>query len=100
LTVAMGGTVGVGNIAGVATAIALGGPGALFWLLLSGLIGMGTKFCEVTLGLHYRRREAGQPMMGGPMTYIEAGLGPRWKWMAMLFSLFGALAALGIGNMV
>jgi AGCS family alanine or glycine:cation symporter len=90
----------VGNIAGVATAIASGGPGAVFWMLVSGLVGMGTKFCEVTLGLHYRKREPGQPMMGGPMMYITRGLGRRWTWLALLFSLFGALAALGIGNMV
>ncbi|MBP6876016.1 MAG: sodium:alanine symporter family protein [Candidatus Eisenbacteria bacterium] len=100
VTVALGGTVGVGNIAGVATAIALGGPGAVFWMWVSGLLGMATKFAEVVLGLHYRKREPGQPMIGGPMRYIEGGLGPRWKWLAMLFSLFGALAAFGIGNMV
>ncbi len=100
MTVAMGGTVGVGNIAGVATAIALGGPGALFWMLLSGLLGMATKFVEVVLGMHYRQRRPGEPMMGGPMMYITRGLGPTWKWLALLFSLFGALAAFGIGNMV
>jgi AGCS family alanine or glycine:cation symporter len=99
MTVAMGGTVGVGNIAGVATAIAAGGPGALFWMLVSGLIGMATKFAEVTLGVHYRVREPGQPMMGGPMTYITRGLGRNWKWLAVLFCVFGALAGLGIGNM-
>jgi len=100
VTVAMGGTVGVGNIAGVATAIAAGGPGAAFWMLVSGLVGMATKFAEVVLGLHFRRRAPGQPMMGGPMMYIERGLGRRWKWLAVLFCVFGALAALGIGNMV
>ncbi|MFO8014425.1 MAG: sodium:alanine symporter family protein [Phycisphaerae bacterium] len=100
LTVAMGGTVGVGNIAGVATAIALGGPGAIFWMLVSGLLGMATKFAEVVLGMHYRRREPGGPMVGGPMLYIERGLGRRWRWLAVLFAAFGALAAFGIGNMV
>ncbi|HUU93384.1 MAG TPA: sodium:alanine symporter family protein [Phycisphaerae bacterium] len=100
LTVAMGGTVGVGNIAGVATAIALGGPGAVFWMFVSGLVGMATKFAEVVLGMHYRRRVPGEPMMGGPMMYIERGLGRRWRWLAMLFAAFGALAAFGIGNMV
>jgi len=99
LTVAMGGTVGVGNIAGVATAIAAGGPGAIFWMLVSGLVGMATKFAEVVLGLHYRRREPGGPMVGGPMMYITRGLGARWRWLAALFCVFGALAALGIGNM-
>jgi AGCS family alanine or glycine:cation symporter len=100
LTVAMGGTVGVGNIAGVATAIALGGPGAIFWMLVSGIVGMATKFAEVVLGIHFRQRRPGEPMMGGPMMYIAYGLGPGWKWLAMLFCLFGALAAFGIGNMV
>ncbi len=99
MTVAMGGTVGVGNIAGVATAIAAGGPGAIFWMLVSGLVGMATKFAEVVLGLHYRRREPGGPMMGGPMTYITRGLGRRWKPLAVIFCIFGALAGLGIGNM-
>jgi len=99
MTVAMGGTVGVGNIVGVATAIAVGGPGAVFWMLVSGLVGMATKFAEVVLGLHYRRREPGGPMIGGPMMYITRGLGPSWKWLAILFSIFGALAAFGIGNM-
>ena len=100
LTVAMGGTVGVGNIAGVATAIAVGGPGAVFWMLVSGLVGMATKFGEVVLGMHFRRREPGGPMVGGPMTYISAGMGPGWGWLATLFALFGGLAAFGIGNMV
>ena len=100
MTVAMGGTVGVGNIAGVATAIAVGGPGAVFWMLLSGVVGMATKFAEVVLGLHYRQREPGGPMMGGPMTYITNGMGRRWRWLAGIFCVFGALAAFGIGNMV
>ncbi|MFH1681588.1 MAG: alanine/glycine:cation symporter family protein [Candidatus Eisenbacteria bacterium] len=100
LTVAMGGTVGVGNIAGVATAITLGGPGAVFWMWISGLLGMATKFCEVVLGQHYRVREPGGPMIGGPMTYIRRGMGARWGWLASLFCVFGALAAFGIGNMV
>jgi AGCS family alanine or glycine:cation symporter len=100
LNVAMGGTVGVGNIAGVATAIAAGGPGAVFWMWISGLVGMATKFGEVVLGQHYRRREKDGPMVGGPMTYIRRGLGRNWGWLAGLFCIFGALAALGIGNMV
>lgn len=100
ISVAMGGTVGVGNIAGVATAIALGGPGALFWMLVSGVVGMCTKFVEVVLGVHFRVQEPGGPMVGGPMTVITRGLGPKWKWLAVLFSLFGALCAFGIGNMV
>ncbi len=100
MTVAMGGTVGVGNIAGVATAIAAGGPGAVFWMLVSGVFGMATKFAEVVLGMHYRVRHPGEPMMGGPMMYISRGMGPRWRWLAGLFAFFGALAAFGIGNMV
>ena len=99
MTVAMGGTVGVGNIAGVATAIAAGGPGAVFWMLVSGVVGMATKFAEVVLGVHYRAREADGPMVGGPMMYITRGLGRRWKPLAMAFCLFAALAAFGIGNM-
>jgi alanine or glycine:cation symporter, AGCS family len=100
VTVAMGGTVGVGNIAGVATAIALGGPGAIFWMMVSGLIGMATKFAEVVLGLHFRKRDRGGPMMGGPMMYISEGMGRRWRWLSVVFCIFGALAAFGIGNMV
>lgn len=100
VTVAMGGTVGVGNIAGVATAIALGGPGAIFWMLVSGLIGMATKFAEVVLGLQFRKRDRGGPMMGGPMMYISEGMGRRWKWLSLVFCIFGSLAAFGIGNMV
>ncbi|GAB62366.1 amino acid carrier protein [Candidatus Jettenia caeni] len=100
LNVALGGTVGVGNIAGVATAIAAGGPGAIFWMWISGIVGMGTKFFEVALGIHYRTREPGGPMVGGPMMYISRGMGSRWRWLAFAFALFGALAAFGIGNMV
>ena len=100
MSVAMGGTVGVGNIAGVATAIALGGPGAIFWMWISGVVGMGTKFAEVVLGVHYRKRDGDGPMMGGAMMYITRGMGKRWKPLAVLFCIFGALAGLGIGNMV
>ncbi len=100
VNVALGGTVGVGNIAGVATAIAAGGPGAIFWMWISGILGMGTKFFEVALGIYYRTREPGGPMIGGPMMYISRGMGPAWRWLAFVFALFGALAAFGIGNMV
>ncbi|MDP6542450.1 MAG: sodium:alanine symporter family protein [Phycisphaerae bacterium] len=100
MSVAMGGTVGVGNIAGVATAIALGGPGAVFWMWISGVVGMGTKFAEVVLGVHYRKRDGDGPMMGGPMMYITRGMGKRWKPLAVLFCIFGALAGVGLGNMV
>ena len=100
VNVALGGTVGVGNIAGVATAIAVGGTGAIFWMWVSGVLGMGTKFFEVALGIQYRAREPGGPMIGGPMMYISRGLGPSWRWLAFIFALFGALTAFGIGNMV
>jgi AGCS family alanine or glycine:cation symporter len=100
VNVALGGTVGVGNIVGVATAIATGGPGAIFWMWISGILGMGTKFFEVTLGMHFRKREKDGPMMGGPMMYIQEGMGPRWKWLGFIFAVFGSLAAFGIGNMV
>jgi AGCS family alanine or glycine:cation symporter len=100
MSVAMAGTVGVGNIAGVATAIALGGPGALFWMWVSGLLGMATKLFEVILGVHYRARDAEGQIIGGPMQYITRGLGPSWKWMAVVFCVFGAFSAFGIGNMV
>jgi len=100
VNVALGGTVGVGNIVGVATAISAGGPGAVFWMWISGLLGMGTKFFEVTLGMHFRRREKNGPMIGGPMMYIREGLGKRWQWLGGIFAVFGSLAAFGIGNMV
>ncbi|MCX7919910.1 MAG: sodium:alanine symporter family protein [bacterium] len=100
ISVAMGGTVGVGNIAGVATAIALGGPGAVFWMWVSGVLGMCTKFCEVVLAVHFRKKEADGPYIGGPMMYMTEGLGKNFKILAILFSIFGAFAAFGIGNMV
>jgi len=99
LNVALAGTVGVGNIAGVATAIALGGPGAIFWMWVSGLLGMGTKFAEVVLGIKYRTRQATGPILGGPMMYIRGGMGVRFKFLAGAFAALGALAAFGIGNM-
>lgn len=97
LTTAIASTVGVGNIAGVATAIAIGGPGAIFWMWVCGILGMVTNFAEVTLGVHYREFRGGV-VAGGPMYYIKNGL--KMPWLAVLFSIFGALAALGIGNMV
>lgn len=99
LNVALGGTVGVGNIAGVATAITLGGPGAIFWMWISGLLGMATKFGEVVLGVHFRVREKDGPMLGGPMTYIKQGMPQAFHFLAYIFAVFGALAAFGIGNM-
>jgi AGCS family alanine or glycine:cation symporter len=99
LNMALAGTVGVGNIAGVATAIALGGPGAVFWMWVSGIFGMATKFGEVVLGIAYRTRESHGPMLGGPMMYIEHGLGRRFRFLAQAFAVMGALAAFGTGNM-
>lgn len=94
---ALASTVGVGNIAGVATAITLGGPGALFWLWVSGLLGMGTKYAEVVIAMHYRERDASGVMRGGAMyTLKKRGLG----WLGGIFALLTALAAFGIGNMV
>lgn len=94
---ALAATVGTGNIAGVATAIAVGGPGAIFWMWLSAIFGMTTKFAEVVLSIQYREKTEDGRFIGGPMHYIANGL--NWKWLATLFALFGALASFGIGNM-
>ena len=93
-------TVGVGNIAGVATAIALGGPGAVFWMWITALVGMATKYAEVVLAVHYRELDERGRAMGGPMYAIKNGLGARWAWLGTAFALFGGLAGFGIGNMV
>src|SRR5665648_63934 len=95
---ALAATVGTGNIAGVATAIALGGPGAIFWMWISALLGMTTKFGEVVLAVNFREKTEDGRFVGGPMYYIQNGL--KWKWLAIIFSTFGAIAAFGIGNMV
>jgi AGCS family alanine or glycine:cation symporter len=95
---ALAATVGTGNIAGVATAIALGGPGAVFWMWVSAIFGMTTKFGEVVLSIKYREKTPDGRFVGGPMYYIEKGTGQ--KWLATVFAGFGALAAFGIGNMV
>lgn len=95
---ALAGTVGTGNIAGVAGAIAIGGPGAVFWMWCSALLGMCTKFAEVTLAVHYRERSAAGEWVGGPMYYIKNGLGKRWQFLAVLYSLFGVLTVFGTGN--
>lgn len=98
LSTALAATIGTGNIAGVATAIALGGPGAIFWMWISAFFGMLTKYAEVVLAIQYREKNPQGAWVGGPMYYIEKGLG--LKWLAAIFSIFGALAAFGIGNMV
>lgn len=95
---ALAATVGTGNIAGVAGAIAIGGPGAVFWMWISALLGMCTKFSEVTLAVHFREKNRNGDLVGGPMYYIKNGLGKKWIWLAYLFSLFGVLAVFGTGN--
>ncbi len=95
---ALAATVGTGNIAGVAGAIAIGGPGAVFWMWISALLGMCTKFAEVTLAVHFREINAKGELVGGPMYYIKNGLSKNWQWLAVLFSLFGVLAVFGTGN--
>ena len=91
-------TVGTGNIAGVATAIALGGPGALFWMWCTALVGMATKYSEVVLAVHYREVDANGDHVGGPMYAIKNGLKSRWAWLGGAFAIFGGLAGFGIGN--
>ena len=95
---ALAATVGTGNIAGVAGAIAIGGPGAVFWMWCSALLGMCTKFSEVTLAVHFRERNKNGELVGGPMYYIRNGLGSRWQFLAVLYSLFGVLTVFGTGN--
>ena len=99
MTTALAATVGTGNIAGVTGAIAVGGPGAVFWMWLSALFGMVTKYAEVVLAVHYRERNPKGDYVGGPMYYIKNGLGRKWNWMATLFAILACLAAFGIGNM-
>ena len=95
---ALAATIGTGNIAGVAGAIAIGGPGAVFWMWISALLGMGTKFAEVTLAVHYRERNAKGDYIGGPMYYIKNGLGGKWMWLAYMYAFFGVCAVFGTGN--
>ncbi len=100
LMTALAATVGTGNIAGVATAIALGGPGAVFWMWMTALVGMATKYAEAVLAVRYREVDSRGRQQGGPMYYIKNGLGDKWKWLAFLFAAFGTVAAFGIGNTV
>ena len=99
VSTALAATVGTGNIAGVTGAIAVGGPGAVFWMWISALFGMATKYSEVVLAVRYRERNANGNYVGGPMYYIKNGMGKRWTWLAVVFSVLAALAAFGIGNM-
>ena len=100
LMTSLSATIGTGNIAGVATAIFLGGPGALFWMWCTALVGMATKYAEAVLAVHYRERDARGNTIGGPMFYIKNGLSPRWKWLGTAFAIFGAIAGFGIGNTI
>ena len=95
---ALAATVGTGNIAGVAGAIAIGGPGAVFWMWISAFLGMCTKFSEVTLAVHFRERNKDADCVGGPMYYIKNGLSRHWHWLAFVFSAFGVLTVFGTGN--
>ncbi len=95
---ALAATVGTGNVAGVAGAIAIGGPGAVFWMWISAILGMCTKFSEVTLAVHFREKNANGDYVGGPMYYIKNGLKKHWHWLAYLFSAFGVLTVFGTGN--
>ena len=100
LSTALAATVGTGNIAGVATAIYLGGPGAVFWMWVTALVGMATKYGEAVLAVKYREVDEIGNHVGGPMYYIKNGLGENWKWLGFLFALFGTVAAFGIGNAI
>ena len=100
MSTALAGTVGTGNIAGITTAITLGGPGTMLWLWITALIGMATKYSEVLLAVKFRERNKDGDWVGGPMYYIKNGLGKNWKWLGAIFCIFAALAAFGIGNAV
>ena len=98
VSTALAGTVGTGNIAGVTGALFAGGPGAVFWMWVSAFFGMCTKYAEIALAIEYRETDANGVYHGGPMYYIENGLGKSWKWLAVIFAIFGGLASFGIGN--
>ena len=99
LCTALSATIGTGNIVGVATAICAGGPGALFWMWIAAILGTATKYAECMLSIKYREVKDGH-VLGGPFYTIEKGMGPKWKWLAVLFAVFGTLAGLlGIGTM-
>ncbi len=100
LMTSLSATIGTGNIAGVGTAIAIGGPGAVFWMWCTALVGMATKYAEAVLAVKYRETDEEGNHVGGPMYYIKNGLGAKWQWLAVAFSIFGAIAGFGIGNMV
>lgn len=100
LMTSLSATIGTGNIAGVATAIFLGGPGALFWMWMTAIVGMATKYAEAVLAVRFREVDELGNHVGGPMYYIKNGLGKKWTWLAITFAVFGAIAGFGIGNTV
>jgi AGCS family alanine or glycine:cation symporter len=100
LMTALSATIGTGNIAGVATAVAVGGPGAIFWMWITAVVGMATKYAEAVCAVKFREVDDKGDHVGGPMYFIKNGLGPNWAWLGFLFALFGTVAAFGIGNMV
>jgi AGCS family alanine or glycine:cation symporter len=100
LMTSLSATIGTGNIAGVATALVLGGPGALFWMWITALVGMATKYAEAVLAVHFREQDEAGNFSGGPMYYIKNGLHKRWHWLGFLFALFGSVAGFGLANTV
>lgn len=100
LMTALAGTIGTGSIAGVATAIFVGGPGAVFWMWVTAMVGMATKFAEILLAVHYRETTPAGNYVGGAMYFIKNGLGPKWKWLGTCFALFAAITCFGTGNAV
>ena len=100
LMTSLSATIGTGNIAGVATAIALGGPGALFWMWMTALLGLATKYAEAVCAVRFREQDANGDFSGGPMYYIKNGLHQRWHWLAIAFAIFGGIAGFGIANTV
>lgn len=98
LCTALAATVGIGNLAGVAGAIALGGPGSVFWIWVSGFLGMTVKMAEATLAVHYQRRNAAGELVGGPMYIIQHGMGQKWSFLAVIYCFFGIVATFGVGN--
>ena len=100
LMTSLSATIGTGNIAGVATAIFLGGPGAVFWVWMTALVGMGTKYAEAVCAVRFREKDENGNFVGGPMYYIQNGMGENWRWLAITFALFAGIAGFGIGNMV
>ncbi|MCJ7765521.1 MAG: sodium:alanine symporter family protein [Thiovulaceae bacterium] len=100
LMTSLSATIGTGNIAGVATAIFMGGPGAMFWMWIAAFLGMATKYAEAVLAVNYREKDEEGNHVGGPMFYIKNGLGEKWKWLGFLFALFASIAGFGIGNTI